>query len=476
MTNHMEEWSWPPSYDNGYLPPDSQLHWFPLRETMDPEQRDSLILDRINEVMKYAWERSSFYRKRWSEAGVEPGHLKSIKEFQQVPVVRKEELRVDQARNAPFGSYLCVSPEEVKHIHGTSGTTGRPTAFGISPEDWNCIANAHARVMWAMGIRARDTVVIASPLSLYMGSWGAYIGAERLGARVFPFGAGTPGQSLRTIQWIKQMGATVFYGTPSYALRIAEVAESEGIDPRELGISTMVFSGEPGASIDSMRSLIKDYFGARIFDSGSMAEVSPWMNLGSDADESGVLCWQDLVYTEVCDPVNYLSVPFGGEGTPVYTNLERLSQPMIRLVSNDLTTWEAPSPQALRSYPRLPRGVYGRIDDMFTIRGENIYPSAIDEVLMSDGEYGGEHRIVVSRERQMDVLAVQVEYSPSNSGADPGRWASALADRLRLKLGVATVVEPLALKSLDRAEFKARRVIDNRDLFKRVDERGQSAH
>ncbi|MQA13799.1 MAG: AMP-binding protein [Pseudonocardiaceae bacterium] len=471
----MEQWSWPPGYDEGYQPAADQRHWFPGRETMPAGRRDELILDRIREVMAYAWDRSPFYRRKWEQAGIAPSSIRTLEDFERVPVVGKEELRADQACHEPFGSYLCVEPGEVKHVNGTSGTTGRPTAFGISERDWRSVANAHARVMWGMGIRPDDTVLVASPLSLYWGSWGAYIGAERLGARVFPFGAGAPGQTARTVAWMRQLGVTVFYGTPSYALRVIEVAEAEGVDPAELGLRALFFSGEPGASIPAIRSRIAEAFDAEVYDSGSMAEVSPWMHLGSASNEPGVLCWQDLVYTEVCDPVGLRRVPYGGEGTPVYTTLERVSQPMIRLLSGDLTRWEAPSADRGRTYPFLPHGIYGRIDDMFTVRGENIYPSAIDDVVMADSGYGGEHRIVVSRGAAMDRLVVQVECQPGVGEAARADWADRIAGRLRTVLGVGAVVVPVDQHTFERTEFKARRVIDDRDLLVRITSAGDAA-
>lgn len=464
----MEEWTWPPRYDETYRPPSDQRHWFPGRETMRAEHRDEAILCRIREVMAYAWENSPFYRRKWDDAGVHPSSIRSLEDFEKVPVVRKEELRADQAAHEPFGSYLCVDPQEVKHVNGTSGTTGRPTAFGISERDWRSVANAHARVMWTMGIRPSDTVLVASPLSLYWGSWGAYIGAERLGARVFPFGAGTSGQTARTVRWIQQMGTTVFYGTPSYALHLAETARREGVDPADLGLRKLFFSGEPGASVPAIRTRIIEAFGGQVYDSGSMAEVSPWMHLGAGSDEPGVLCWQDLVYTEVCDPADLRRVPYGGEGTPVYTTLERNSQPMIRLLSNDLTRWEAPSAERGHTYPFLPQGIYGRIDDMFTVRGENIYPSAIDDVVMAEPGYGGEHRIVISRDSAMDTLVVQVEHQPELSGTDRQHWVRRISERLRVVLGVGANVVPMPQNTFDRTEFKARRIVDDRDLLHRI--------
>jgi phenylacetate-CoA ligase len=385
-------------------------------------------------------------------------------------VVTKEELRRAQAEHPPFGDYLCVPPDEIVRVHGTSGTTGRPTAFGIGRDDWSRIANAHARVMWGMGIRPGDIVFIGSVFSLYMGSWATLLGAERLGAAAFPFGAGVPGQTQRAVNWMQQMRPAAFYGTPSYALRIAEVAQAGGVDPRAFGIRILFFSGEPGASIPSIRRRLEDLYGGKVVDSGSMAEMTPWMNLGESSAQAGMLCWQDLVYTEVCDPQTLRRVPYGSEGTPVYTHMERTSQPMIRLLSGDLTRWESgPSPCG-RTYPILPRGIYGRIDDQFTIRGENIYPSAIAEVVSGLAGYGGEHRIIVSRDDAMDTLAVQVEYSldVASDEAAITRFRDVARDALRTTLGVNTEVRTFPPNTFDRSEVKSHRVIDRRDLFREV--------
>lgn len=465
----MEAWSWPPHYDNEYLPPSDSRYWFPVRETMEPGEREGRILERIRQVMKYAWERAPFYRRKWEQAGIHPDNVRSLEDFERVPVVTKAELRATQAQNPPFGDYLCVPLNEVRHIHGTSGTTGRPTAFGISQPDWRAIANFHARALWAMGIRPGHTHFIGSFFSLYLGSWGAMIGAERLGSSIFPFGAGVLGQTQRAVMWLKEMRPDAFYGTPSYAIHLAEVAEAEGVDPRGFGIRFLYFSGEPGASIPAIRNRIEELYGGRVFDSGSMAEMSPWMNVSETAEVPGMTCWQDVVYTEICDPKSHSRVAYGGEGTPVYTHLERLSQPMIRLVSNDVSRWEYGPRADGRTYPVLPRGVYGRIDDMFTVRGENVYPSAIDEVLRGIEHYGGEHRILVSRDRAMDELRVQVEFAAQLSTLGDGPqngFRLRVEEELRKVLGVGARVELVAPGTLPRTEFKARRVIDTRDLLR----------
>src|SRR5919197_701582 len=404
--SEMEFWSWPPRYNSAYRPDPGSRYWFPQRETMHPGDRERAIVQRLREVCQYAYERAPFYRRKWEEAGFHPDQITSLEAFEEkCPVITKSDLRQAQERVQPFGDYLCVPEGEVYHIHGTSGTTGRPTAFAISRGDWDNIANAHARVMWAMGIRPGDVVFIAAIFSLYMGSWGALAGAERLGAKAFPFGAGAPGMSSRAVLWLNQMRPQVFYGTPSYVLHLAEVARQEGIDPATLGLRRIFVSGEPGASVPGIRDRIRSAYHAEVFDSGSMAEVSPWMNIAGTAEtKEGMLCWQDIVYTEVCDPKTYRRVPYGESGTPVYTHLERTSQPMIRLLSGDLTRWTNDPAPCGRTYPRLPQGIFGRIDDMFTIRGENVYPSEIDAALNQVPGYGGERRIVISREGHMDEL------------------------------------------------------------------------
>ena len=465
----MESWSFPPAYDDNYLPARDSRYWFRTRETMPAGERDRAILERLKIVCAYAYERAPFYRRKWDEAGFHPSQLKSLEDFEsKVPVIQKKDLREAQSRHPPFGDYLCIPENDVFHVHGTSGTTGRPTAFGIGRDDWNAIANAHARIMWGMGMRPGDTVCIAAIFSLYLGSWGALAGAERLRARAFPFGAGAPGMSARCAQWLDTVKPAGFYGTPTYALHLAQVAQDEGLNPRDFGIKYMFFSGEPGASIPAVKDKIEKLYGAKVFDSGSMAEMTPFMNVAGTAETSGMLCWQDIIYTEVCDAKTARRVPYGERGTPVYTHLERTSQPMIRLMSGDLSLWSNERNPCGRTYPRLPQGVFGRIDDMFTVRGENVYPSEIDAALNQLPNYGGEHRIVISREANMDELLLRVE-ADAETFARPeasSAFRAEVAHKIQKVLGLRTVVEIVAPNSIPRTDFKARRVIDDRAVFR----------
>src|SRR5205809_593181 len=404
MTAGVDTSVWPPRYDPAYRPDPTADCWFPELECLSPETREALILDKLRRQVAWAWERSPFYRRKWDAAGVSPATLRSLEDLAKFPVVQKVELRLSQAAAPPYGEYLCIEPGEVARIHGTSGTTGRPTVFGIGSEDWARIGEAHARILWAAGLRPDDRVLICSFFSLYLGSWGALRGVERLGATAFPFGAGVPGQTLMAVEWAQALKPTAFYGTPSYALHFAETARREGLDPRTFGFRTLFFSGEPGAGIPATKRLIEETFGGRCMDMGSMAEMTPWMTNAECRHRTGMHLWQDLVYTQVCAPDTFAPLPFGAEGT-------------LRAI---------------------------------------------------DG-FGGEFRVIVSRRETMDELLIRAEYAVSH--ADPARLAKLSAtatERLRARLGVHPVVELVPEGTLPRTEFKARRVIDDRDLYRRA--------
>lgn len=460
-------YAWPPEYDPRFRPADSEPYWNREIETMDPEERlERIILPKLQAQMAYAYARAPLYRRKWEAAGIRPEDIRSFRDYEQVPFLYKEEVRRDQAEHPPLGSYVCVDLEEIQRLHGTSGTTGRPTAFGISRGDMDRIKEAHARIMWSFGVRPRDKIFIGSFFSLYMGSWGALAGGERLGAACFPFGAGVPGQTERAIEWIKQMKPTVFYGTPSYSLYIADRARAMGLNSRkDFNFRILYFSGEPGAGIPATKKLIEETYGGLCIDSGSTAEMTPWMSNSECAARQGMHLWQDLVYTEVVDPKTGRPVPSGGQGVLVYTHLERESQPMIRFWAGDVTTWINDTCPCGRTYPRLPRGIYGRFDDMFTVRGENVYPSAIEDIIRTYPECGDEYRIIISREKSMDELVVQVEPTLSMVSQDLNGLKKKLENDFKKVLGIRAMVQITAPGILERTQFKAHRIVDRRGLY-----------
>ena len=460
---------WPPLYNPAYMPSPQDVYWNAELETMDPDEREqTVVLPKLRAQMAYAYQKSSFYKRKWNDAGIKPEDIRSLEDFESVPIVTKADIRRDQMDNPPFGSNVCVNADEMARVQGTSGTTGKPTAFGISKGDMQRIAEAHARVMWGVGIRQDDTVFIASFFSLYWGSWGALMGTERLGATAFPFGAGVPGQSDRAIEWMEEIKPTVFYGTPSYSLYLAEKAKAKGLDPaKDFNFKVLFFSGEPGAGIPSTRKRIEETYGGICIDSGSTGEMSPWMTNCECGHRQGMHLWQDIVYAELVNLDTEKRVPYGQEGVTVYTHLERTSQPMIRYLAGDVSLWVNDPCPCGRTYPRLPKGIYGRADDMFVVRGENVTPSAIEDVIRGIDGLGDEFRVVITREKTMDELIVQAEWKEEMITEDISVLKSKLEKELKAR-GLRTVVQMLEPNSLERTEFKAKRIIDQRGLYEEI--------
>ena len=463
---------WPPEYSDDFTPSRDQEYWSPELETMEPVNRDKHVLKKLQNQVKYVYQNSGFYQEFYKDTTVNPANISSLEEFSQLPILTKEDIRREQELYPPYGRFLCVDPKDIFRVHGTSGTTGRPTVFGIGKADWKRIAEAHARILWGAGLRPDDTVMVASVFSLYVGSWGALVGAERLGASCFPFGSGAPGQTERAVEWASMVKPSALYGTPSYALYLAETARQMGFDPkRDFGFRFMFFSGEPGASVPATRRLIEDTFGCYIVDQGTMAEMTPWMSAsGCRHLDGGMQLGQDIGYTEMVDPQSELSVSLGGEGVPVYSHTERTSQPMIRYWSGDISRWDMVNCPCGRTYPTLVTGIYGRVDDMIIVRGQNVFPSRIEDVLRGLKEFGGEFRLVLEREPgQMDNLTVQAEV---RADAYTSQEFDALTletireiftTELRRAIGVSVVVQLKPEGEFERTQFKARRIIDLRN-------------
>ncbi len=456
---------WPPVYDASYHPQPDSPYWFAEIETMDPEQREqTIILPKLQQQLKYAYAHSGLYRKKWDAAGVKPEDIRSLDDFEAIPILTKDDLRADQAEHPPFGSNLCVSYNEMARVHGTSGTTGNPTAFGVSKGDIQRIAETHARVMWAMGVRPDDIVFIGSFFSLYWGSWGAMLGTERLGATAFPFGAGVPGQSERAIEWMANVKPTVFYGTPSYSLYIAEKARAMGYDPaKDFNFRILFFSGEPGAGVPSTRKRIEETYGAVCLDSGSTGEMAPWMTDGECSHRQGMHLWQDVVYAELVDPETKKRVPYGEEGVTVYTHLERNSQPMIRFWAGDLSRWVIDPCPCGRTYRMIKGGVIGRADDITKVKGVLLAPTAIEEVVRGIPELIDEYEVTVSKRGDTDDISLKVELQPEAEGRKD-QVLDILNYRLRVKTNLRYNISFHAYGSLPRYDVKAKRFKDLRKI------------
>jgi phenylacetate-CoA ligase len=448
---------------------DYPAYWDESKETMDPSARREMVLGLLQEQLNDVYENLPFYRDLYDSKGFHPSQVKTLEDFtRRVPVITKDLLRVDQEQNPPFGRYLGFDPVDGVHIHGSSGTTGRPTFYLFSAGDVQYFREVMAQAFYTAGVRKDDIVQISTDLGMFMGGWGTLWGVERIGAKAFTPGAGN---AERHVRLMYQVGSTVLVTTPTFALRLLDTARNLGYDPAASPLRIGIFIGEPGAGIPGTKQALEQGWGISVLDCASTSEMTPWATNVECPQKRGMHVLMDEVYTEIVakdDPGQPLAE--GESGAVVYTHVKRKGQPMIRFWSGDESRMVSDPCPCGRTYPRLPDGVYGRVDDMLLIRGTNVYPSAVQRALLEIEGLASEHRIVVDRERHMDEATILVEYDQAYVGSSSdGEQTRALAalrertvDHLRGVLGVRFNVDLVEPNTLERFDVKARRVIDRR--------------
>jgi phenylacetate-CoA ligase len=445
-------------------------YWDEERETMDPRKRDELILARIRHQLAYVYAELPFYRRHYDAHGFKPDDVQTLEDFTtKVPVITKKMLVADQQEHPVFGSYAGThSQDEIARIHGSSGTSGTPTMYCVSRKDWERSRELVALAMWAMGARPCDIAQIGFPFSLFFGGWGVLQGLEHLGATIFPLGNI---DSERHLELMQRVGSTILSATPSYCLHLKTVADRIGLDLAGSSVQRLIVGGEPGGSLPGTREAITRAWGASDHDSGSTSEMYPFSTNVSAVPEDGVLLINDEVFSEVVDRDDpNVPLPHGERGAIVYTHLWRESQPMIRFWPGDETYMVHDGPTSCgRTYPRLPEGITGRLDDMLIIRGANVYPSAVETVLRQVAGLGPEFQILVDRKGTMDEMCVRVELTDDAargldqvSGGPREQLVRDAEHRLKAALQIRVPVELLEPGTLPPTVFKARRVIDRR--------------
>ena len=445
--------------------------WNARKETRTREERESEVLGLMQRQLRYAYEKLPFYRRHYDRAGFHPDMVTSIASFtERVPIITKQMLRDDQAEYPPFGSYLGPQGVDICRVHGSSGTSGKPTLYAISRDDWDYIADVMAQAFFTCGVRPGDIVQLATVFSLFMGGWGSLLAIERLGATAFPIGAG---ETERQIELMWRVKSTVLVTTPSYALHMLEVARSMGLDPANSPLRLGIFIGEPGSSIPGTRQALERGWGIVVRDMATTSEMTPWGTNAECEMGHGVHVMQDEVWTEIVakDDTNR-AVADGESGALVYTHLRRQSQPMIRFYSGDESHMTYEPCGCGRTYPRLPMGVYGRLDDMLLIRGANVYPSQVQRSLLSVPGTGIEFKIVLERNGALDKATVRVERDPNACGDNLVEFdielVTLIKRRLKNDTNITFDVEVLPPNSLERAISKANRVDDRRPRFRPV--------
>lgn len=440
-------------------------YWNEPMETRSRADREAEVLGLLQRQLHRAYGELPFYRHHYDAHDFHPSQVTSLDDFTRlVPIITKQMLRDDQAAHPPFGSYLGVADPDIARVHGSSGTTGVPTLYGISHRDWDHIADVMAQGFFTAGVRPTDRVQLATVFGMFIGGWGSLLGCERIGSTTFPIGAG---ETERQLELMYRVGSTVLICTPTYALHMLERARSLGYDTAASPLRLGIFIGEPGAAIPGTREVLEHGWGMQVRDLATTSEMTPFASNAECELGRGVHVLQDQVWTEIVDKENpQLPAPEGTSGGVVYTHLHRESQPMIRFASKDESHMSYEPCECGRTYPRLPAGVYGRLDDMVIIRGANVYPSQVQRSLLSVEGTGVEFVIVLERPGSMDEATVRVEYDPTLTPAAPETFKAELADAVRARLKSDTninfAVEILDPETLDRAVSKAKRVLDQR--------------
>jgi phenylacetate-CoA ligase len=420
-------------------------------ERASRDELQALQLDRLRWSLRHAYDNVAHYRRAFDEAGVHPHDLKTLADLAKFPFTEKKTLR----DNYPFGMF-AVPREKVVRVHASSGTTGKPTVVGYTQRDIDTWANVVARSIRAGGGRPGDMVHIAYGYGLFTGGLGAHYGAERLGCTVVPMSGG---QTEKQVQLIQDFQPSVIMVTPSYMLNIVEEFKRQGLDPARSSLRVGIFGAEPWT--DAMRKEIEEQAGIDAVDIYGLSEVmGPGVASECIESKDGPVIWEDHFYPEIIDPDTGEVLPDGEEGELVFTSLSKEALPIIRYRTRDLTRLLPPSSRSMR---RMGRN-NGRSDDMLIIRGVNVFPSQVEELILGMPALAPHYQLVVTRDGHLDALAVHCEL---RDGALDGGAIEALGrelqHRIKTYIGVSTGVNLLPAQGIERSlTGKARRVLDKR--------------
>ncbi len=418
----------------------------PATETLDRAALRSRQLQRVNELLSEILPRNAFYAQKLGNAC----RIDSWEQFARLPFTTKAELADDQETTAPWGTNLTYPMDRYAKFHQTSGTTGRaPIRWLDTEESWDWWGRCWGHVFTGAGVGTSDRVFYAFSFGPFIGFWAAYEGARKVGALTIPGGGMETSMRLKAI---RDIDATVLCCTPTYALRMAEVAQEMGLDLPGMAIRTTVHAGEPGASIPAVKERLEQAFDAKCHDHTGMTELGA---TGFTCEEqAGVHLIESEFVFEVLDPATGKAVPDGEQGELVATNLGRAGSPLIRYRTGDLVELDPTPCRCGRTFARLKGGILGRADDMVIVRGMNIFPSAIEGVLREFPEIN-EFRIEVFSEREMAELRILID---ARSGTQTS-FAQLVADRLHDRLLLRVPCEMVPAGTLPRFELKARRVV-----------------
>ena len=428
---------------------------FPAPNDLEPIERASrdelqaLQLTRLKQSLQHAYDNVPHYKQAFDAAGVHPSDLKTLADLAKFPFTTKKDLRA----NYPFGMF-AVPREQVARIHASSGTTGKPTVVGYTLKDIDTWANLVARSIRAAGARAGDLVHVAYGYGLFTGGLGAHYGVERAGCTVIPMSGG---QTEKQVQLITDFQPSIIMCTPSYMQVVIEEFERQGLDAKTSSLKLGIFGAEPWT--ESMRHEIETNAGIDAVDIYGLSEVmGPGVASECIESKDGPVIWEDHFYPEIIDPETGELLPDGEEGELVFTSLTKEALPIIRYRTRDLTRLLPPTSRSMRRMGKI----VGRSDDMLIIRGVNVFPTQIEEIVLQHNQLSGQYQLVVTRDGHLDAVQVRCELLPtaSISAQEAHAW---LTERIKTLVGITTQVSVEAPNSIERTLVgKARRVVDLR--------------
>ena len=421
-------------------------------KTLDPielasrDEITSLQLQRMKWSVRHAYNNVPFYKQKFESVGVHPDHLVGLEDIKKFPLTTKQDLR----DNYPFGMF-AVPRSEVSRVHASSGTTGKPTVVGYTKNDLDVWAKVMARSMRASGTKKGDLVHIAYGYGLFTGGLGAHYGAEELGCTVVPVSGG---MTARQVTLIEDFKPSTIMVTPSYVLNILDEFRKRGLDPRECSLDVGIFGAEPWTN--AMRREIEDAFDMHAVDIYGLSEVmGPGVANECVETKDGLHIWEDHFYPEIVDPSSGNSLPDGESGELLFTSLTKEAFPLIRYRTRDLTTLR---PGTARSMRRMDK-VTGRSDDMIILRGVNVFPTQIEEQILSVNGLAPHFQLELTKSGRLDEMTVHVEKLEGRNEADLGL---VLTSKIKDIIGVTAKVEVKKIGEIPRSEGKAVRIVDNR--------------
>ncbi|MFZ5463268.1 MAG: phenylacetate--CoA ligase family protein [Pseudomonadota bacterium] len=423
-------------------------------ETLPRERLQTLQLQKLQALMRELWGKNRFYTRKWQAAGMAPEDIRSLDHLARLPLTTKHELMTDQAEHGPFGNNITYPIEQYVRFHQTSGTTGVPLKVPDTEAGWQWWGRCWGHVLAGAGVTAADRVFMAFSFGPFVGFWAATEGARQLGALMIPGGGR---DSLQRLELMREMGATVLCCTPTYALRLGEVAREAGFDLSSIPLRATVNAGEPGANVPATKARIEELWRAKCFDHAGATEVGAH-SFECEAQPGGTHLIESEFIAEILDPATGRPVAEGSRGELVITNLGRWGFPVVRYRTGDIVRVTTERCACGRTSLRFEGGILGRADDMVTVRGVNVFPAGVENILRRFAEIE-EFRITVHKVRQMDEMDVEIELC---EGADPN-VIHAIAERLDAMLSFRPRVRHLPRNALPRFEMKAKRFHVNRE-------------